>query len=271
MVTIYTIQTGFTLVSPAVPDRQARAGRFAYAGVFQRRSERIRVPVKAFLVKVGERKVLVDTGWSGKCVTAPIRHMGFGLWFASEPVLEDHESAVRQLEALGVRPADLDAVVLTHLDCDHASGLCDLKDATHVFVSEEELSQAEKPNMRYHKTFWKGVHLESLAMKNDQSAPFGASCDLFGDGCVEVVSTPGHTAGSVAVVVKGCGKFAVLCGDDGYNAHSWDALALPGPSYDDASLTKTLAWVKSMRDDPRCVGVYAAHDTEMPVTPVSFP
>lgn len=33
------------------------------------------------------------------------------------------EAVDEQLESMGIQPADLDYVLLTHLDCDHANGL----------------------------------------------------------------------------------------------------------------------------------------------------
>ena len=37
------------------------------------------------------------------------------------------EAVDEQLESMGIQPADLDYVLLTHLDCDHANGLCAVK------------------------------------------------------------------------------------------------------------------------------------------------
>jgi len=72
---------------------------------------------------VGGRKVPVGTGWSKKKI------WGFGFWFASEPVLGCHEAAVEQLESMGARTSDLDAIIRIHLDCDHANGLCAVNEA----------------------------------------------------------------------------------------------------------------------------------------------
>lgn len=89
---IRVLQTGSTLVSSAVPDRSTHRWPYAYTDLFQKRSERLCVPVKAFLVETAGHRVLVDTGWSAECATHPIRHLGFGLWFASEPVMSEQET-----------------------------------------------------------------------------------------------------------------------------------------------------------------------------------
>lgn len=286
---IYVLQTGSTLVSSAVPDRSSHRWSQAYTDLFQRRSDRISVPVKAFLVETAGHRVLVDTGWSAECATHPIRHLGFGLWFASEPVMTEDEAVPAQLARHGLAPSDLDAIVLTHLDCDHASGLVPLKDAQRIYCSEEEwrhahgVSTNEKTSyeinptsgvrrlpifardVRYRSQFWEGVHMETLPMKDDPTAPFFKSCDLFGDGSVRVVLTPGHSEGSVAVLAQGGTGYAAFVGDDSYNRHSWEEQKLPGPLYNAEDMRRTLAWVKALSQDPKCIGIYAAHDPEGPV------
>lgn len=259
---IHVLQTGGTLVSSAVPDRESHKWKYAYTGLFQKRRNRICLPVKAFLVETHGHRILIDTGWSEECVKHPIRHLGFGLWFASEPVLKEGQNVPSQLRKLGLKPEDLDVVILTHLDCDHASGLIPLKNAKHVYCSEEEWKHAQTKDVRYRSSFWKGVNVETFHMKDDPDAPFGKSCDVFGDGSVLAFLTPGHTEGSVAVLVKGNKGYAAFVGDDSYNAHSWKDLKLPGPVYNETDMKKTLKWVRKCSLDPECIGIYAAHDPQ---------
>ena len=262
MAVIYILQTGSTRVSPAVPDRSCRKNSIAYTGLFQRRKEQITVPVKAFLVEVKDHRILIDTGWSEECADHPIRHLGFGLWFASEPVMKAEEAVNRQLAAMGLRPTDLDAVLLTHLDCDHASGLIPLKNAGRIYTTPEELDKKNIRGVRYNKNFWKGIDFSFYNMMPDRNAPFGQSCDLFDDGSVIVYLTPSHSAGSVAIEVNESGRFALFTGDNGYNRHSWEDLKLPGPIYDKQNMKKALEWVRSESRKENCTGIYAAHDPE---------
>lgn len=261
---IHVLQTGSTLVSSAVPDRSSHRWSYAYTDLFQRRSRRLKIPVKAFLVETYGHRVLIDTGWSAECATHPIRHLGFGLWFASAPVMTKEEAVPVRLERMGLRPGDIDAVILTHLDCDHASGLIAMKEAKHIYCSKEEWHHAHTRDVRYNPAFWEGVSMETLHMKNDPSAPFGKSCDLFEDGSIRVILTPGHSEGSVAVLAQGQKGYAAFVGDDSYNHHSWEELKLPGPVYNFNDMKKTLHWVQRLSKDPDCIGIYAAHDPEGP-------
>ena len=260
MTRIHILQTGSTLVSPAMPDRASRRTDLAFTGLFQKRSGRISVPVKCFLVESGGRKILVDTGWGKACVRHPLAAVGFGMWFASEPVLAEDQTLERWLSKLGILPRELDAVILTHLDVDHVSGLRDVADARHIYASAEELAQANSRDLRYNRRLWRGVNIEPLPMADDPAAPFGRSCDLYGDGSVKIMLTPGHSAGSCAVVVREGDKFAVLAGDDGYSSASWDKLLLPGITFYRDGMLRSLQWVRDMRADKNCVGIFAAHD-----------
>ena len=164
MTRIHVLQTGSTLVSPAMPDRGSRKTGLAFTGLFQKRSDRISVPVKCFLVESGGRKILVDTGWGKNCVRHPLAAVGFGMWFASEPVLSAGETLERWLSRLGIRSGELDAVILTHLDVDHVSGLRDVADAKHIYASAEELAQANSGDLRYNRRLWRGIDIQALPM-----------------------------------------------------------------------------------------------------------
>lgn len=262
---VTVIQTGGTLVSPAVPNRGARRWGGAYTGLFQSRSSRIEVPVKCFLVESRGRRVLVDAGWSQRCETSQGAkdHMGFGLWFASEPVLAPGEGLAARLAHLGVEPDSIDAVLMTHLDVDHASGLADVRGARRFLVCREELRAANLRGARYNPRLWEDIPFETYPMTGDVRAPFGRSCDVFGDGSMIAYYTPTHSAGSVVLVAHSGGRFVIFTGDNGYNRASWDDLRLPGPLYNRANTLKALQWIAKMRQDPACAATLAAHDPEV--------
>lgn len=262
---IYVLQTGSTLVSSAVPDKVSHHWKYAYTDLFQKRKKRISVPVKAFLIENKGHRVLVDTGWSEECETHPIKHLGFSLWFASQPFLKKEEAIPNQLCKMGIKPGDIDAILITHLDCDHVSGLLPLKEAKNIYCSQQEWDIANKGgDPRYRKKFWNGAKMKTLCMQDDSSAPFGKSVDVLGDGSFRAVLTPGHSAGSIAILAKGENGYAAFVGDDSYSRHSWEEDRLPGVLYDRKMMEVTLAWVKKLSKDRNCIGIYAVHDPEGP-------
>lgn len=123
------------------------------------------------------------------------------LYMTNQGVLPAGEAIDEQLAAMGLRGSDLDAVLLTHLDCDHANGLRAVKDAPRILVSRAELEFARKGGtnrIRYCLRWWEGVQLDAFDW-NGTEGPAGHSYDVFGDGRLVMVNIPGHTDGLCAV------------------------------------------------------------------------
>jgi N-acyl homoserine lactone hydrolase len=257
---VIAIQTGSTLVSPAVPDGGSRRNPLAYTMLFQRRKNRIKVPVKCFVLQVAGHTVLIDTGWSAQDAHHGLEHLGFGLWFASEPVLMRSQAVVSQMSMFGIGVDDLDAVLMTHLDCDHASGLDAFKGFGPVLVSREEVQYAAENRVRYSDKLWNGVDLDYIDFEKDDDAPFGLSADIFSDGSLTAYLVPGHSKGSVVYIGREGGRYFAIVGDTGYNRKSWTELRMPGVVYNRENLLRGLQWVRGMLDDENCAGVFCAHD-----------
>ena len=164
-------------------------------------------------------------------------------------------------------PEDIDAVLLTHLDCDHANGIKQVKGAKKFLVAADEVKFASQKSMeikiRYNSDWWKDVKIKQYDW-NDTQGPVGKSYDLLGDGSIELVNIPGHADGLFAVKVKNDdGKFVLLFSDGGYAKKSWDEMILSGIAADRTLQKKSLAWIREQSLDPDCVESLANHDTEI--------
>ncbi|WP_196808639.1 MBL fold metallo-hydrolase [Butyrivibrio sp. AC2005] len=84
-----------------------------------------------------------------------------------------------QLLEMGIKDSDLDAVLVTHLDCDHANGLKQVKNAKKFMVSADEVKFANKitNKVRYYKGWWEGIDLTEFEW-NDNQGPVGKSFAL---------------------------------------------------------------------------------------------
>ncbi len=261
---IKTIQTGSTIVSPAVPDRSTRKSSLAYTGLFQNRGSRITVPVKCYYVSIANHHILIDAGWSREVVDRPLKHLGPGLYFASVPVMKDGEAAVQQLTN-----EPIDSILMTHLDCDHVSGLHDFGRGENfgrreipAFASREEIKASGAQgvfNIRY-GMLAKGLDIQALGFSYDIDAPFEMASDVFGDGSVIAYLTPTHSAGSVIYKIVDDEKFALVVGDNGYSERSWKEGLLPGPLYNAENMKHALDWINKQSEKEECVGVFCAHD-----------
>ena len=150
------------------------------------------------------------------------------LYMVNQGVLPLGEAVDEQLkDKFGLKPSDLDYVLLTHLDCDHANSLKLVKDAKNIMVSREELKCAHKYRfLRYRSAWWEGVNLKEIDW-NGNEGPVGKSCDLFGDGSIVLINIPGHADGLIAVKISNEeGKFVLLVGDGGYAEKSWTEMIL---------------------------------------------
>jgi len=262
MIKIHVLECGEVGVDPAVPDRSISGSPIAYTGLFRSRKRRIWIPVKAFLIEHPKGLILIDTGWDSAVRNHPVKALTFPLWLTSKPRLPKGTAVDEQLAAMGISVKDLSFVLMTHMDIDHDSGLTLVKDAKKILVSDGEWDAIHSGQVRYARRPWRGIPIKRMPLSDDVSAPFGKSWDVFGDGSVTVILTPGHTKGSVSVRISGENGFVLIVGDTGYNRSSWESQKLPGPVFDKKTLKKSLAWVQKMRQDPKCLAVLAAHDPE---------
>lgn len=173
-------------------------------------------PVPAFLVEHPEQgPLLVDFGYDRSIETDPARTLGF----LFGKVAMKHRLAERTLreevEARGVAPADVKTVVMTHLHLDHTSGSGDWPDATVVVDQTEKKaagSAGPGPYVRNHlKTIDRWRELDFAQAEPFES--FAHTIDLFGDGLVRLVSSPGHSPGHVSVLLQLGDRYALLLGD----------------------------------------------------------
>ncbi len=169
------------------------------------------------LIESGGALVLVDTGYGMGDARNPKR-LGQPFRAMVRPQTEEAETAVRQVAAMGLDPADVRDIVVTHLDLDHAGGLGDFPEArVHVFAPE--LAAAMDPPLRertrYRKVQWAhGPDWQQVRVDGDDWFGF-ESVRVLPDLEVEVAMVPllGHTAGHTGVAVKQDGDWLLHCGD----------------------------------------------------------
>jgi N-acyl homoserine lactone hydrolase len=134
-----------------------------------------------------------------------------------------------------VCPSFVGTAILSHLHQDHIGGLPELT-GTSLLVSAAEWAELSKrpephgfltghiqlPGLNWHKFRTEAAHDPSLA-------PFTESLDVMGDGSLVLLPTPGHTAGSVSLLVRRAGKPPLLlAGDLTYAASILQHGQLPG-------------------------------------------
>jgi glyoxylase-like metal-dependent hydrolase (beta-lactamase superfamily II) len=180
----------------------------------------------------------------------------------------DSEQAVPgQLRERGLSPDDVKTVVLTHLHSDHASGIGQFPDATFVVSSLEwEAAAGGGATDGYMKRqFDHAFDYRLLDFEDDAAdsfASFGRSLDLFGDGSMRIVFTPGHTAGHCSVVLRLRDRDVLIVGDAAYTESTIADTALPARMADEHRFRRSLREIQLYIE--RNPGVLAIPGHDMP-------
>lgn len=205
------------------------------------------LPVQAFLLEhPGAGPVLVDTGFHPAVAVDPRQGMGRLGGLVFKDLRMDGDQAVpAQLRERGFDPADVGVVLLTHLHTDHASGISQFPGATFVVSAEEWETAASGRQTEGYLTrqFDHAFDYRTLAFDGeaaDSYATFGRSHDIFGDGSVRMVFTPGHTHGHCSVIVRLPDREALLTADAAYTLRTIEHGALPFRMADEHRFRRSL-------------------------------
>lgn len=166
--------------------------------------------------------VLIDTGYGMNDVRRPQGRITKPMMAMLNIHLREQDTAVRQLEAMGHKAADVRHIVLTHLDFDHAGGLDDFpKAAIHVMDAEYVAATGPRtgfvPRNRYRPMQFDGVR-DWRRYKPGRGEPwFGFDAVRQLEGLppeILLIPLPGHTWGHAGVAVDT---------HDGWLLHAGDA------------------------------------------------
>ena len=182
-------------------------------------------PVHGFVVTHPGGALLVDTGVGGP-----------------DQLLTDwrvvNRSAADALAALDMTPGDISLVINTHLHFDHCGQNAVFKHAPH-YVQRAELERAKREPAGLYD--WFGfMDAQFELLDGDAEVVPG----------LELISTPGHTAGHQSVVVRTADGPDVLIGDAAYTPRQYagpaDEDLPPGQAADPVSWRDSLQRVRAL-------------------------
>jgi glyoxylase-like metal-dependent hydrolase (beta-lactamase superfamily II) len=179
-----------------------------------------RLTCHCVLVEAPGRLVLIDTGFGLRDVAAPTARLSRFFLALLRPEFREEMTAVRQIARLGLDPAEVRDIVLTHLDFDHAGGLDDFPDATvHLLAAEERSAAAQATmldRMRYRPQQWSSRPRWKTYRPGEGDSWFGFSAVRQLDGLPpEILLVPlvGHTLGHTGVAVELGERWLLHAGD----------------------------------------------------------
>jgi glyoxylase-like metal-dependent hydrolase (beta-lactamase superfamily II) len=137
-----------------------------------------------------------------------------------------------QLDELGVKPGDIKFVAVSHTHGDHV-GNVELFPQTTLLVQKAEYD-------------WPGPQGAPRFKPEHPVTKLDGDYDVFGDGSVTILATPGHTPGHQSLLLKLPKTGAlVLSGDAVHFKSNWDNRGVPANNVDK---DKTLASMQRLAD-----------------------
>jgi glyoxylase-like metal-dependent hydrolase (beta-lactamase superfamily II) len=137
------------------------------------------------------------------------------------------QTLMAALAAFNVKPADVRYLAISHAHPDHAGNVEEFPDATLII---------QKAEWEY------GLKLPlKLFNPEHKTQLLDGDKDLFGDGSLTILSTPGHTPGhqSLLVHLQKTG-YVVLSGDAVHFQSNWDNRRVPNFNYDKAQSSASM-------------------------------
>ena len=259
---LYVFHTGNVRVDQAIPLHERNP--LAVTGFLRSKNKKMILPVSAYLIVHPKGNVLIDTGWDTKYVSERPRELFGMVDKISAPIIKENEGIDSKLSSVGLKSNDISYVFISHMDFDHVSGLRLVKDAKNIFCSEEEWKACNKFSLRYIDT-WSGISdVKTFSFQSTGIGPVGRSFDVFDDGTLLLIHTPGHSHGLFSVMIKGKEGYIVLGNDAAYLPESFSLHKIPGFTVNNTLAEKSLDWLIKCKNDPACIKVFVNHDPTIP-------
>jgi glyoxylase-like metal-dependent hydrolase (beta-lactamase superfamily II) len=178
-----------------------------------------------YIVKHGDEYLLWDTGHA-----------------MTTPNVAPKVSIVDQLAKINVKPDQIKYVGISHYHGDHTGQVASFPKATLLIGAREwEAITAPKPA--------EGVNYKPFEgwIKGDNKVePLALDKDVFGDGSVIVLRTPGHTPGHQSLLVKLASGNIILSGDAVHFRENLDTDGAPAFNYDRAQTVASVERLKKI-------------------------
>jgi len=172
-----------------------------------------------YLIRHADHVMVWDTGFSGS-LKGGERDMGALVARLDRTVAE-------QLAELGLKPADVDVVGISHMHQDHVGQAAEFPNAK-LLIGKGDFEQTRGKDDPFGPWRREGAKVQAVT----------ADVDVFGDGSVTALHLPGHTPDHLALLVKLASGPVLLSGD---LYHSRDAREKRGVPPFNTSREQTLA------------------------------
>lgn len=220
--------------------------------------------------------ILIDTGFGTRDIAGatPIPR-AFRAIIA--PTLDPAETAIAQIQALGLDPRAVRHIVVTHLDVDHAGGLADFPSArVHLHAREHAAAMTRAHRLergRYLSAHWAhGPAWEVYSEDGDTWRGLPAINRLRGlDADIGLLPMHGHTRGHSAIIARAGDRWLVHAGDAYFHRSSVEGegsvpMGLAGferlMQINGAARRASVAALRQLRERYDDIDLFCAHDAD---------
>jgi glyoxylase-like metal-dependent hydrolase (beta-lactamase superfamily II) len=185
-------------------------------------------------------KALFDSGMHPQCGIDPRGRLG-PIADLFRPDLGPDDDVAARLRALAVDPAEIRFVIVSHLHFDHTGGN-QLLPAAELIVQSSEWAAGRDDDLIARN----GYDPQDYDLGHATRLVDGEH-DVFGDGSVVCLPTPGHTPGHQSLRVRAAGVDTVLTADACYLRRNLDEMRLPPIAYDEKEMLVSLRRLGALR------------------------
>ncbi|MFK3797180.1 N-acyl homoserine lactonase family protein [Pseudomonas sp. NPDC088444] len=183
------------------------------------------IVMSCYLIKHGNDWLLWDAGLPEKYLKGPLTEGTF--------TTKLNRTVVDQIKDLGLRPDDIKYVAVSHAHFDHSGQVNDFPNATLIIqrAELEAMKDTKKASEHYIMADLFSSHISGD--KLERVRVIDGDVDLFGDGTLKTIQTPGHTPGSMALLLnlKKAGPY-ILSGDQWHFTENHERHQVPIWNYD---------------------------------------
>lgn len=236
--------------------------------------KRTTLPLNFYVIEHASGLVLFDAGQDRAVVTDPNYWPPGFTGTVMRKLFEMHigpdETLPKQLELLGYSLSDVRKVIYSHLHADHIGRVQELLHAD-LFVSDVEWNHMLKPHSERYMIFrnpyieipgakWTQITLNHL--DDPAILPFTHGYDFMGDGAIILLPTPGHTPGSMSMLVRPKQSPPLLLAADlTYRPELLEKDQLPGTG-DKRELLDSFAKVRALKERMPDLVILFSHDAQ---------